>query len=133
MKPASMTFDKVAIALSLTCAVHCLLLPIALLILPTLAATTLGDESFHQWMLLAVLPTSLFALTMGCRRHRNMSVLTISLSGLATLILAAIFGHDLLGESGEKVISLLGTSLIVIGHYKNHMLCRHRQCDCAMD
>lgn len=130
MKTVSPHFDKAAIGLSLVCAVHCLLLPVVLVILPTLAASTFSDERFHQWMLVAVLPTSLLALTMGCRRHRNMSVMAMGLSGIAILTLAAFLGHDWLGESGEKIASLLGASLIALGHFRNHKLCRRLQCGC---
>jgi hypothetical protein len=129
--PVSTHIDKAAIGLSFVCTVHCLLLPIALLMVPTLAASTFGDERFHQWMLIAVLPTSLIALAMGCRQHQNKSVLIIGLLGLTTLSLAIFFGHDLLGDMGEKIASVLGASLIALGHFKNHTLCKHAQCRCG--
>lgn len=128
MRTFSTSIDKAAIGLSLVCAIHCLLLPVAVVMLPAMAAATFGDERFHQWMLLAVLPTSLFALTMGCRRHRNMGVLAIGLPGLAILSLAAFFGHDLLGETGEKVASLAAALLIALGHVRNHALCKRQLC-----
>lgn len=130
MKSVSMSIDKLAIGLSLLCAVHCLVLPAALIMLPALAASAFGDELFHQWMLVAVLPTSLIALTMGCRRHRNMNVIAIGLPGLIVLTLTVFFGHDTLGETGEKIASLLGASLIALSHFRNHTLCRHLHCDC---
>jgi putative Mn2+ efflux pump MntP len=129
--PVSTHIDKAAIGLSFACTVHCLLLPIALLMVPTLAASTFGDERFHQWMLIAVLPTSLIALAMGCRQHHNKSVLIIGLLGLTTLSLAIFLGHDLLGDMGEKIASVLGASLIALGHFKNHTLCKHAQCRCG--
>jgi hypothetical protein len=124
-----MNIDKAAIGLSLACAVHCLLLPVAVVMLPALAGTTFGDEHFHQWMLLAVIPTSFFALTMGCQRHRNLGVLIPALPGVALLTLAVLFGHELLGDTGEKLASLAGASLIAISHWRNHALCRLAQCD----
>ena len=133
MKAVPINIDKAAIGLSLVCAGHCLLLPVALVLLPTLTATSLGDERFHQWMLMAVIPISLAALTMGCRRHGNMLVMATGVAGLAILALAALFGHELLGESGEKIASLAGASLIALGHCKNHSLCRRARCDCATD
>lgn len=133
MKTASTHLDKMAIGLSLACAIHCLLLPIALVMLPTLAANTFADERFHRWLLLAVLPTSLFAMTMGCRRHRNMTVLAFGLPGLCIITLTAFWGHDVLGETGERLASLLGACLIVIGHLKNHVLCRKLNCACSGD
>jgi uncharacterized membrane protein YfcA len=132
VKPASTTFDKLAIGLSTVCAVHCLLLPILLVALPAVAATSLGDESFHQWMLVAVLPTSLIALFTGCRRHRNNRVLSMGILGLAVLTITAFLGHELFGETGEVIASLFGASLIAFSHYRNHRLRRQALC-CALD
>jgi hypothetical protein len=124
-------FDKAAIGLSFACAVHCLALPVALLMLPTLAASAVGDEHFHQWMLMVVLPTSLIALIMGCHKHRDIKVLRLGLLGLLLLSLTAFFGHELLGEIGEKISSVLCASLIAVAHFKNHRLCKQAKCRCA--
>lgn len=130
VKALSMSIDKAAIGLSMACAIHCLLLPVILALLPSLAASVFGDERFHQWLLIIVLPTSLFALGMGCQRHRNLGVLALGLPGLAILAMAVFFGHDLLGDAGEKIASLLGASLIALGHVRNYKLCRDAQCGC---
>ncbi len=130
MNPISCQLDKVAIALSIACAVHCLMLPVALVVLPALAVSGFGDEHLHQWMLLVVLPASLIALTMGCRNHRRWSVFALTLPGLALLTFAALFGHALLGESWEKIASLLGSLLISLGHFRNYSLCKQLRCDC---
>lgn len=130
MNSLSTSIDKAAIGLSLICAVHCLALPVALVMLPALAATTFGDEHFHRWMLLVVLPTGLVALTMGCRQHRNVSVMATGLLGLTILTLALLFGHTWLGEAWEKAASLTGASLIALGHLRNHTLCKRQQCHC---
>jgi hypothetical protein len=124
MKSASINIDKVAIGLSTVCTVHCLLLPIILVMLPALSTNIFGDEVFHQWLLIAVIPTSLIALTMGCRQHKNLSVMIFGLLGLAILIPSAFLGHDLLGEAGEKIASVLGAAFIALGHIRNSSLCK---------
>ena len=124
MKSASINIDKVAIGLSTVCTVHCLLLPIILVMLPALSTNIFGDEIFHQWLLIAVIPTSLIALTMGCRQHKNLSVMIFGLLGLAILIPTAFFGHELLGEAGEKIASVLGAAFIALGHIRNSSLCK---------
>lgn len=130
MKFANTSLDKVAIGLSLLCTAHCLLLPVALVMLPALATTMLGGERFHFYLLIAVIPTSLYALTMGCRQHQNFNVLKIGLPGIVVLALVALLGHDLLGEQGEKLATLLATALVAVGHIRNHSLCRQQQCVC---
>jgi hypothetical protein len=124
VKSASINIDKVAIGLSTACAVHCLLLPIILILLPALGTSVFGDEIFHQWLLIAVIPTSLIALTMGCRQHKNLSVMIFGLLGLTILIPTAFFGHELLGEAGEKIASVLGAAFIALGHIQNSSLCK---------
>ena len=122
--------DKAAISLSFICTLHCLAVPFAVALLPTLAAINLEDEAFHLWMVIAVIPTSLLALSMGCKKHRDYRVPLLGITGLSLLILAAFFGHDLLGESVETAVTVLGAIIIAAGHLLNHRLCQHSRCEC---
>ena len=130
MKNIQAFADKTAIGLSFICTIHCLALPLLVVMLPSIAALNLEDEAFHLWMLIAVVPTSLFALTMGCKKHKKYPVMLLGIIGLAILIAAALLGHDVLGENGEKIFSVLGASFIALGHLLNHRLCRHMNCAC---
>lgn len=118
--------DKTAMGLSLICTIHCIVLPIAMVLLPSVAALSMDDARFHQWMLVAVVPTSLFALTMGCRKHKRYRIFLWGATGLVTLGLAAYLGHDTLGELGEKLLTLVGACIIAFGHLRNHRLCRRQ-------
>lgn len=69
--------DRLAIALAGLCLVHCLLTPIALVLFPMLAATSVADEQFHTMLLWLVLPASLVALALGCRRHKDHLVISL--------------------------------------------------------
>ena len=62
MDNPTIKMDKAAIGLSLLCVAHCLLTPIAIVMLPALGATFLEDERFHYALLFLVLPTSLVSL-----------------------------------------------------------------------
>lgn len=126
--------DKFAIGLSSICAMHCLLFPIALGLLPSLAALPLGGESFHFWMVLAVIPTSAIALFLGCKKHGRTQVLLWGVPGVLLLVLAILLGEDLIGEVGEKGLTLLGATLVSIGHFLNYRLCRsHDHCHCPSE
>lgn len=128
MKPLQMLVDKIAISLSLLCIAHCLLLPIALAILPVIAVLPLEDELFHQLLVLLVLPTSVIGLTLGCKRHKRWKVAAWGASGLSVVALSAILGHDLVGDFGERFFTLLGSLLIAWGHLQNYRLCRKDVC-----
>ncbi|MFK7825438.1 MAG: MerC domain-containing protein [Oligoflexales bacterium] len=121
--------DKFAIGLSVLCSIHCLLLPVVMLLVPSLAALSIADdELFHKWMIAGVLPISLFALTMGCRKHGKYTFLALGSLGVVLLSLAAFWGHELVGESGEKYITLASSFLIALAHFNNHRLCQKKHC-----
>jgi len=122
--------DKLSISLSLLCAIHCLAVPVMLALLPGIAALQLDNEAFHSWMLWAVIPTSIYALTMGCKQHKRFRLLVVGGTGLALLILAVMLGEDIIGEYGEKTLTLIGASLVAAGHFWNFRLCRHLDCVC---
>jgi hypothetical protein len=121
--------DKLAISTSMLCAVHCLTLPLLLGFAPALGTTIFGQESFHTLLLWLVIPLSLVALTLGCRAHKNVAVMVLGAFGIVVLFLAAFFGHDYLGEVGERIATLIGASAIAAGHLRNYTLCRRVKCD----
>ncbi|MCG8669575.1 MAG: MerC domain-containing protein [Pseudomonadales bacterium] len=122
--------DQLAISLSLLCTIHCLAVPVLLVALPSLASLRLDNEAFHIWMIIAVLPISLYALTLGCKKHKRYRVVAFGCAGLVFLV-AAILGEDLFGEAGEKSLTVIGSALLIWGHIQNYRLCReHENCDC---
>lgn len=123
-----MVMDKAAIALSTTCAIHCMFLPVLLVMLPALATTSLGSENFHRLILWFAFPVSVLALTQGCRRHKDRIVLTSGILGLVLLITTAVFGHTLLTEDGERITTVLGATALAFGHIRNYRLCDKNQC-----
>lgn len=125
-RPLSPRLDQAAIGLSLLCLVHCLALPLLLVLLPALAALPIADERFHLALLTLVLPTSAAALWLGWRRHRRWRVMAWGLAGVGILVFAAAFGHDLLGEGGERGLTVIGALLVAASHLRNFRLCRSR-------
>lgn len=114
------TADKLAIGLSVLCTIHCLLLPILLFSIPTISGVlAIDDEMFHRWLLFAVIPISLFAVIAGYIHHKNYLVSLISSTGMAVLIVAAVFGHDIFGDIGEVLLTAMGSLLVAYGHLRN--------------
>ena len=130
MKNIQAISDKTAISLSILCALHCLALPVLVVMLPSLTAWNLASEEAHLWLLVAVIPISVYALTMGCRKHRQFNIMFLGLIGLALLIIAAWLGHDILGEIGEKTILTIGAAVIALSHLLNQRQCRRVSCEC---
>lgn len=122
--------DKFAIIISSLCIAHCLLFPVLIVLAPSLVSLGLTSESFHFWMIVAVLPSSIFALALGCKKHTQSSVFIMGLLGLTCLLLAFFFGNVILGETGEKVLTLIGSLIITYSHVRNFKLCRQLD-DCS--
>lgn len=116
--------DKTAIGLSLLCAIHCLTLPVAVALLPSAAALGLSDEWFHRVLLVFVLPVSIYALIAGWRKHGNQRILAVGIAGLIVLIIAAAGGHEMFGETGERLVTVVGSLLVAYSHLRNFRLCR---------
>ncbi|TQV72104.1 MerC domain-containing protein [Aliikangiella marina] len=117
--------DKTAIGLSFLCVVHCLILPLLLILVPSSTLQMFSDEGFHQGILIAVFISSFTALTIGFKKHKQISIVYWISAGLMILFSAALLGHDLLGEYAEKILTVLGAAIIAIGHIKNYKTCCH--------
>ena len=125
-----LTTDKFAMSLSLICAIHCLFAPSFLILTSTLLSFSYDNEFIHKMIVLLAVPISIFALTSGYRAHKNQSIVLVGSIGLLILIMAVLLGENILGEYGEKGITLLGSSLIIFSHYRNHKTCFELDCTC---
>ena len=132
--------DKFAVLLSGVCILHCLLTPIALTLLPLVAANAMvEDVLFHKAILWLVLPTSCIALFIGCRKHRDWLIAGTGIVGMLLLLLIAFFGHDLLaGGAGawpEKLATSIAGLILAASHLLNYRACQNQPCaddNCAV-
>ena len=122
--------DKFAISLSFLCALHCAVLPSLWVLIPSFVTLGFDSELIHWWMLAIVIPVSSIALTSGTRKHGNYMLLFMGFIGLLVLALAVILGEDFLGESGEKLVTVFGSAIVAIAHFRNFRFCRDTDCSC---
>jgi hypothetical protein len=133
MKNLSISTDKMAISLSLACVLHCLAVPLFIVFFPSFAIIPLEGEAFHFWMIVAVIPVSIYALALGCKKHKMLSFMVTGLLGLSCLVVAILLAESHLGETGEKVLTVLGAALIAFSHARNFSLCQKlEQCPCPV-
>lgn len=145
--------DRLAFLLSGACAVHCLLTPLLVVLLPLTVAGWLTHPDFHFWMLALVVPSTGLAMVLGYRRHRDRITVMGSLGGVGLLALALFIGHGvaafgmeaeihrvdhhatgccslepgtpaLAGLSLEAMVTTLGGLVLVACHWRNLNLSR---------
>ena len=120
--------DGLAIVLSGTCLLHCLALPLLVTVFPIVHGSLLEEKYFHLIMLVLILPSSLIALTVGCRKHKDRWTMALGAVGLCVMTITALFGHDLLGTLGERVSTSVGGVVLAIAHIRNYLTCRRVDC-----
>jgi len=116
--------DKAAISLSLTCALHCLMVPLLVTLFPTTMLLGLQNERIHLFLLALIVPISVFSLTLGCRQHRNLSVVASGVAGVGILFFSALLSHEIGGHTLETVGTVVGSGIVAISHILNFRLCR---------
>src|SRR5919197_3593975 len=118
--------DQVAIGLSGLCTIHCIITPVAVILFPTVSACVGSDATFHALLLALVVPSSILALVLGCRRHRDRRVLGLGMGGLGLLVVAVSLGHI---EYWERPMTLGASALMVWAHARNYRLCASDSCE----
>ncbi len=121
---SSRYFDRIAIALSALCIVHCLAATLLMALLP-IAAIAFGDEGhFHTLMLWLVIPSSAIGFYLGYREHARAGIGMLGALGMIILTAAALWGHAQWLPWAEAGVSLLGSLVLVGAHWKNFQVVR---------
>ncbi len=86
--------DKLSICLSLCCILHCIALPVIILMIPSFASLWINNEKVHVILVLLAVPISLFAMAKSLRVHHNYKCISLAVIGLSLLV-GAIFMHNI--------------------------------------
>ena len=86
--------DKLSICLSLCCILHCIALPVIILMIPSFASLWINNEKVHVILVLFAVPISLFAMAKSLRVHHNYKCISLAVIGLSFLVIA-IFMHNI--------------------------------------
>ena len=117
-------WDRIGISLSGLCMVHCMLLPVVLIAVPLWSTAETLHDWLHPLFLVALLPISLMALLATADKPTPKSVRVLLGLGLLVIVLASLFGHEEGGRILETAITLLGSGMLVTGHWRNGQICR---------
>ncbi|MFC3441957.1 MerC domain-containing protein [Sphingobium rhizovicinum] len=115
-KASERWLDGFALCASSLCTLHCLGLPLLFALLPALASRIDPGESFHLIMLALAIPTSLFALAQGWRRHGGTLPMVAGVAGLILMAVGALAADGVLAET---LWTVSGSLLLATGHILN--------------
>jgi drug/metabolite transporter (DMT)-like permease len=120
--PNTSLLDRLGIALSGLCVLHCLVLPF---VMPLLTFAVFQEESPLTHIILAVLvlPTAIFTSLRGYKHHRNSTVVALLLGGATMVACALLLGEHLSNETVEAGVTTAGSVLLIAGHWQNHKQC----------
>ncbi len=109
--------DRFAILLSSLCLLHCLFIPVIVVLAPAFSSVVLGTETTVHWIFMALaVPTSCWALLRGYRRSHKRVGLTAGLVGLVVMFLGV---SHLFNPALEVPLTVIGVSLVVVAHVLN--------------
>ncbi len=122
-------FDRFAIGASGLCLLHCLVLPIILVGLPSGIHALGGGETFHLIILSTAIPLSLWGLIGGRKLHGNIRPVQLGLAGLLLLVTGVSLELLSLRVIGT-LLTVSGSMVLVGAHVLNWKLrsvsLRHR-------
>ena len=99
------------------CLIHCLSIPLAFLLAPSISGWLDATETQTHWLLFGLaVPISGIALYTGYKRQPNRLTVSIGVIGLALMLLAVL---HLLGEAFEITLTTLGVVLVMVAHMRN--------------
>ncbi len=116
------SWDRLGIGLSGLCAVHCLLTPLALATLSLWPVVFDPDAWLHPIFAVLLIPTTLMAVRLAVR-HRHARHIPMLLGGGLMLVLAAMVIGEVAGVVSEAAVTVLGSSLLITGHWRNGRAC----------
>lgn len=121
----SVLWDRVGIGVSGICAIHCLLFPVFISVLPVFSIAPLINEWAHPVFIVLLAPVVYFALK---RSHYDLKISFLLVSGLVFIITGWLAGHFWLGHTFEISVTLLGSVALIAGHwlnYRHHRVCKN--------
>lgn len=114
----SSRWDSLGIGLSGLCAAHCTLTPVLLAVLPLYPSLYAIHSWLHPLLLILLVPVAVVALGRTRPERRPRAVPALLATGLMIVFLAWL-SKDALGLWGEAGVTLAGSALLVLGHWKN--------------
>jgi hypothetical protein len=121
--------DKAGMIASITCAIHCMIMPLIVTLLPIFGLSLFATEEF-EWMLLMVSAMlGVTSLCFGFKKHKSFRAFSFLGIGLTFLVIGRlahehvshfrVFAFDI-----YLLFLVAGAILVTLSHWLNNKLCK---------
>ncbi len=118
-----LNWDKMGIATSIICAIHCALLPALTATLPVFGVDIVDNAIFEWSMIALAFFVGIYSLYHGfVKHHRNYIPVYIFTTGFTFLILKQFF------KQYEYLFLAIAVVFIITAHFYNYRLCHQSKC-----
>lgn len=124
--------DRVGAAASLVCAVHCVLLPFVLALLPLVGLAFLGGAAFERIFVSCAAALSSASILAGFRRHRRPQPLYLMVPGIVLLLFGVAINleahlviHTACEVAGGVLLASAHITNLVLSHRYHRSACGH--------
>ena len=121
--------DKAGMIASLTCALHCMVMPLIVTLLPIFGLSMLATEEF-EWLLLMISAVlGVISLCFGFKKHKSLKAFSFLGIGLTLLVIGRL-AHEhvqniqILKVDIYLIFLVIGAILVAISHWANNRLCK---------
>jgi hypothetical protein len=123
-KAPSAIFDRLGAVLGFACAIHCMVVPLLLGVLPALGLGFLADEAVDHTIVAIATASAAIAAVIGWRAHHDARVVLCFGGSVALLFVAHAVGE---GTAGARALSVAGGIGLALTHLWNTR--RSRSCE----
>jgi hypothetical protein len=121
--------DKAGMIASITCAIHCMIMPLIVTLLPIFGLSLFATEEF-EWMLLMVSAMlGVTSLCFGFKKHKSFRAFSFLGIGLTFLVIGRL-AHEHVSHFRVFTFDIYllflvaGAILVALSHWLNNKLCK---------
>lgn len=123
MKTLIHKLDKIGFYSSMTCAIHCMIMPLIITFLPYIGLSFFASELFEWIILFTSAALGISSICLGYNTHKNSKAAIMLSLGLVLMFLGR-YAHENNCGSESVLILLIGGAAISTSHYINNKLCK---------
>jgi hypothetical protein len=121
--------DKAGMVASITCAVHCMIMPLVITLLPIFGLSLFATEEFEWILLMISAMLGITSLCFGFRKHKSFKAFSFLGIGLTFLVIGRLahehVSHFRIFTFDIYLLFLVaGAILVALSHWLNNKLCK---------